>query len=598
MPIQRTILWVVFSMSLLFLWDAWQRHNGQPSILMGSSTPAAADKAGAAKGATPPAAGAPGAAAKSDVGVPNAAATPGASAVPGAAPAPAPAPVAAVPSSPAEALVKVSSDTLALQIDPVGGQIRRAELLRHRAGIETVGPNNGHVVLLHDEPGRVYVAQSGLVGAPAGSSFPTHRTPFTVAEGPRTLEAGAKSLQVMLSAEGGGVRLTRTYTLERGSYVVGVRDEVTNIGEAPVKPTLYVQFARNGEFTSAADLASKNTGAMSFFTGGAVTYSGPVIYTDEKKFQKVDFADIEKKKADHVKTASDGWAGVIQHYFVSAWLPTDKAPREYYTNRIDNNLYAVGALQPMAEIAPKASVAADTRLLIGPQDQRMLETVAPGLDLSVDYGWLTPVAKPIFWLLEMCHRLVGNWGWAIVLLTIIIKTIFLPLQAASYRSMARMKAVTPRMTQIRERYGNDRVKMNQAMMELYQQEKINPLGGCLPIVVQIPVFIALYWVLLASVEMRNAPWIGWIKDLAVPDPWFILPAVMAGTMFIQVKLNPTPPDPVQAKVMMIMPLVFSVMFFFFPAGLVLYWLVNNVYSIIQQYLITKKIEEAAAKKKA
>jgi YidC/Oxa1 family membrane protein insertase len=289
---------------------------------------------------------------------------------------------------------------------------------------------------------------------------------------------------------------------------------------------------------------------------------------------------------------------MIQHYFVTAWLPTDQAQREYYANRVDNNLYAIGALQPLAEIAPKASVKTETRLLLAPQDQRMLEAVAPGLDLSVDYGWLTPLAKPIYWLLEMCHRVVGNWGWAIVLLTIIIKTLFFPLQAASYKSMARMKAVTPRMMQIRERHGNDRQKMNQAMMELYQQEKINPLGGCLPIVVQIPVFIALYWVLLASVEIRNAPWIGWIQDLAVPDPWYILPAVMAGTMFIQVKLNPTPPDPVQAKVMMAMPLIFSVMFFFFPAGLVLYWLVNNVYSIAQQWYITNAIEKAAAAKKA
>jgi YidC/Oxa1 family membrane protein insertase len=289
---------------------------------------------------------------------------------------------------------------------------------------------------------------------------------------------------------------------------------------------------------------------------------------------------------------------VIQHYFVSAWLPTDKVQREYFANRIDNNLYAIGALQPLGDIAPKATASAQSRLLIGPQDQRMLETVAVGLDLTVDYGWLTPVAKPIFWLLEMCHRVVGNWGWAIVLLTIIIKTLFFPLQAASYRSMARMKAVTPRMMQLRERYGSDRVKLNQAMMELYQQEKINPLGGCLPIVVQIPVFIALYWVLLASVEMRNAPWIGWIHDLALPDPYYILPLIMAATMFIQVKLNPTPPDPVQAKVMMFMPLIFSVMFFFFPAGLVLYWLVNNCYSITQQWYITKMMANAAEKKKA
>ncbi len=589
MQMQRTILWIVFSMSLLFLWDSWQRHNGKPSLLvgmMGQTDSKGADKAAPAIGA-----------AKSDASVPVApSSVPGAAAVPAGANAAAATGGAAVPASPAAALIKLRSDTLALEIDPVGGQIRRAELLKHRAGIESVGRTSGPVVLLHDEPGRVYVAQSGLVGGPAGDGFPTHRSVFTATEAPLVLEQGAKSVVLKLTAESGGVKLVRTYTLDRGSYVVGVQDEVTNLSEASVKPTLYMQLTRNGEFTSAADEAAKGNKAFAMFTGGAATFIGPVVYTDEKKFQKVDFSEIEKKKGEFVKTASDGWLGMIQHYFVSAWLPTDKAPREYFANRIDNNLYAIGALQGLGEIAPKASAAVQTRLLLGPQDQRMLETVAPGLDLTVDYGWLTPVAKPIFWLLEICHRLVGNWGWAIVLLTIIIKTLFFPLQAASYKSMARMKAVTPRMMQLRERYGSDRVKLNQAMMELYKVEKINPLGGCLPIVVQIPVFIALYWVLLASVEMRNAPWIGWIHDLALPDPFYILPLIMAGTMFIQVKLNPTPPDPVQAKVMMIMPLVFSVMFFFFPAGLVLYWLVNNCYSITQQWYITNRIMGKLEKK--
>ena len=585
MQLQRTILWIVFSMSLLFLWDSWQRHNGKPSLLMGMGSQSET-KAGA-KGAPP---AEPGAAAKSDASVP---AAPGA--VPAAPSAAAPTAGAAVPASPAAALIKLRSDTLALEVDPVGGQIRRAELLKHKAGSETIGRNSGHVVLLHDDPGRVYVAQSGLVGGPAGEGFPTHRSTFTAAEAPLVLEAGAQSVSLKLTAESGGVKLVRTYTLARGSYVVDVKDEVTNLGEAPVKPTLYMQLTRNGEFTSAADEAAKGNKAFAMFTGGAATYVGPVVYTEEQKFQKVDFANIEKGKPDFVKSAKDGWLGVIQHYFVSAWLPTDKVQREYFANRIDNNLYAIGALQPLGDIAPKATASAQSRLLIGPQDQRMLETVSVGLDLTVDYGWLTPVAKPIFWLLEMCHRVVGNWGWAIVLLTIIIKTLFFPLQAASYRSMARMKAVTPRMMQLRERYGSDRVKLNQAMMELYQQEKINPLGGCLPIVVQIPVFIALYWVLLGSVEMRHAPWIGWIHDLSVKDPFYILPLVMGATMLIQTKLNPTPPDPIQAKVMMFMPIVFTGMFLFFPAGLVLYWVVNNVLSIAQQWQITRMIEGGKAK---
>jgi len=573
MQMQRTILWIVFAMSLLFLWDSWQRHNGRPSLFGGPSV-----TQNGAKSAPPGSGSTPGEAGKADASIPSA---PTGTAAPAAA-----APAADAAGTPAPGarseVVPLRSDVLSLDIDVVGGQVLRAELLKHKASKDAQAAGSENVVLLHDLPGQVYTAQSGLVGAPKGESFPTHRTPFTVVESPRELPGGGAELK--LSAQSGGLRLVRTYRLEPGSYALAVSDEVTNVGTVPVSPTLYMQLTRDG---------NKPPGESRFYS----TYTGPVVYTEEQKFQKVDFGNIEKGKAEHAKGASDGWAGIIQHYFVSAWLPTEKAPREYFTRKIDTNLYAVGALQPLGELAPGASVTASTRLLIAPQDQRMLEKVAPGLDLTVDYGWLTVIAKPIFWLLQYLHGIVANWGWAIVLLTLVIKTAFFPLQAASYRSMARMKAVTPRLQQLRERYGDDRAKMNQAMMELYKQEKINPLGGCLPIVVQIPVFIALYWVLLASVEMRNAPWIGWIHDLAAPDPFYVLPLIMAGTMFLQVKLNPTPPDPVQAKVMMVMPIVFSVMFFFFPAGLVLYWLVNNIYSIAQQWYITRSIGNASAAKK-
>jgi YidC/Oxa1 family membrane protein insertase len=284
---------------------------------------------------------------------------------------------------------------------------------------------------------------------------------------------------------------------------------------------------------------------------------------------------------------------MIQHYFVSAFVPPEKAPREIFTKKVDN-LYAVGNILPLGTIAPGATVSMDTRLYSGPQESETLIKVAPGLELVKDYGWLTIVAKPIFWLMVQIHNVLGNWGWTIIVLTIMIKLLFFPLSAASYRSMAKMKLVTPKMTAIRERHKGDPQKMNQAMMELYKTEKINPLGGCLPIVVQIPVFIALYWVLLASVEMRNAPWLGWIHDLASPDPFYILPVLMAVSMFIQTKLNPTPPDPIQAKVMMFMPIIFSVMFFFFPAGLVLYWVVNNILSITQQWFITRKLNPPKA----
>ncbi|MCD6672933.1 MAG: membrane protein insertase YidC [Burkholderiaceae bacterium] len=574
MQTQRMILWIVFSMSLLFLWDSWQRHQGHASLFGGpppaeqgvhenpagrsGTGPSAKDGAASDAAIPPPTSPAPGAAASGTAGAAaSAQATSG----------------AAVAS---EQTIRLANDVLSLDIDLLGGQVRRAELLGHR---EENGEEAQNLVLLQYAPGRIYLAQSGLIGdSPAGASFPTHRTPMTPVGGdasPRTLGAG-NDVQLKLEAESGGLRLVRTYTLARGEYVVRVKDEVTNESQAPLSPVLYLQLTRDGDAPP---------GGSKFYS----TYTGPVVYTNEDKFQKVSFSDIEKGKANYAKSAADGWAGIIQHYFVAAWIPQQGAQREYYARKVDNNLYSVGIKEPLGALAPNATTSAESELLVGPQKQRMLEAIAPGLDLTVDYGWLTVIAKPIYWLLEKLHALVGNWGWSIVLLTLLIKTIFFPLQAASYKSMARMKAVTPRLTAIRERYGNDRVKMNQAMMELYKTEKINPLGGCLPIVVQIPVFIALYWVLLASVEMRNAPWIGWIHDLSAPDPYFILPLVMAGTMFIQVKLNPTPPDPIQAKMMMIMPLVFSVMFFFFPAGLVLYWLVNNVYSIAQQWVINKKL---------
>jgi YidC/Oxa1 family membrane protein insertase len=565
MQVQRTILWIVFSMSLLFLWDSWQRHNGKPSMF-GQPTPAAQAQGDAAAPAQAP---------KADAGVPPAPVAAGASS------AGVPAVAAASTTTPAEQMLKLGNEVLALSIDPVGGQVRRAELLRHKASLEAKGKESTNVLLLEERPGRSYVAQSGLIGAPQGAAFPTHNTKFSVVGMPAAMDGAAV---LRLVAESGGLKLTRTYLLKAGSHVVEVTDDIANTGNEPLSPTLYMQLRRDG---------SSPEGESNFYS----TYTGPVVYTDALKFQKVDFGSIEKGKPDHAKSAADGWAGIIQHYFVAAWIPEDKAQREYFARKIDTNLYAIGATQALGELAPQATKTVTSRLLIAPQDQQMLEKVAPGLDLTVDYGLLTVVAKPIFQLLEWLHSLVGNWGWAIVLLTIVIKTVFFPLQAASYKSMARMKAVTPRLTALRERYGNDRVRMNQAMMELYKEEKINPLGGCLPIVVQIPVFIALYWVLLASVEMRNAPWLGWIQDLAAPDPYYVLPLIMAGTMFLQTKLNPTPPDPVQARVMMVMPVVFSVMFFFFPSGLVLYWLVNNIYSIAQQWTIQRAFDKAAAAKK-
>ena len=567
-PIQRTILWVVFGMSLLLLWDKWLAHTGQPTIFGGAAQTAKGSK----PAIDPRSAGQqlPAGSAKSDASIPSAGTAAAVNGSVSAAGAASPPTTPAAAGAPA-ALLELSNDVLRLRVDPLGGQITQSELLQHK----DIDDPTKKVALLQDQKGAQFLAQTGWVGTGQGGNFPHHRSDFSVVSSqPGTLR---------LLAESGGLKVTRTMTLKPGEYVLTVKDEVTNTSAGPLQPTLYLQLTRD---------THSPPGGSQFYS----TYTGPVVFTDKGKFQKVDFSDIEKGKASFEKSSADGWLGIIQHYFVVAWIPADKANREYYAEKVDTNLYRVGAKEPIAALAPGASASVESRLLIGPQDQKMLTGIAPGLDLTVDYGWLTAIAKPIFWLLGWLHGLVGNWGWAIVLLTIVIKTIFFPLQAASYKSMARMKAVTPRMTAIRERYGSDRAKMNQAMMELYKTEKINPLGGCLPVVVQIPVFIALYWVLLASVEMRSAPWMLWIKDLAAPDPFYILPVIMAVTMFIQTKLNPTPPDPVQAKMMTIMPLVFSVMFFFFPAGLVLYWLVNNCYSIVQQWVITRKFAGDVSKK--
>ncbi|MES2535497.1 MAG: membrane protein insertase YidC [Pseudomonadota bacterium] len=551
MDIKRTVLWVVFSLSLLILWDNWMRHNGKPSMFFPTTSQQAKPAAGAnTAGAT-----------KSDV--PQATATP---AAPGAN-------AAAVPgaSAPAQSeRITITTDVIKADIDTAGGELKRLELLKHK---DTVDPKQ-NVVLFDASPTRTYLAQTGLIGG----AFPNHKTPFTAKAGPRTLDNG-NEIQLVLESEQGGVNLTKTYIFKRGDYLIDIKHAVTNTSGAPITPSLYAQLVRDG---------GKLAGESSLYS----TFTGPAVYTETDKFQKLDFEKIhaEGSKESHATKADNGWVAMVQHYFVSAIMPPEKVQREIFTKKLDGNLYAIGSILPLGTVAPGATATMDTRLYAGPQESAVLEKTAPGLDLVKDYGVLTIVAKPIFWLMTQIHKILGNWGWTIIVLTILIKLAFFPLSAASYRSMAKMKLVTPKMTAIRERHKGDPQKMNQAMMELYKTEKINPLGGCLPIVVQIPVFIALYWVLLASVEMRNAPWLGWIHDLASPDPFFILPVLMAVSMFIQTKLNPVPPDPIQAKIMMFMPIAFSVMFFFFPAGLVLYWVVNNILSIGQQWVITKKIE--------
>jgi YidC/Oxa1 family membrane protein insertase len=547
MDTRRIILWVVFSLSILILWDNWLRYTGQPSMF-GLESKQAQQQATSS---------APQNANEADI--PQATTKP-----------PSPAAVPVAPQQPAGELVNITTDLMNVQVNTLGGEITRLELRKHE---ETEAEGKQNIVLFQSNAAQTYVAQTGLIGG----TFPNHRTPFTVQAGPRTLDNGDQ-LQLVMTAEQGGVRLTKTYTFHRDSYVIDVRHDVANISNAPVAPASYMQLLRDGA----------PAGEDSMFYS---TFTGPAVYTDAQKFQKVDFEAIDEGSAEHATQASDGWIAMVQHYFVAAFLPPADVQREIYTRKVGNNLYAVGAIVPMGTLAPGAQQSMTTQLYAGPQETDRLNAFAPGFDLVKDYGWLTMFAKPLFWVMETIHDVLGNWGWTIVAVTILIKLVFFPLSAASYRSMAKMRKVTPKLTAIRERYKDKPQEMNKAMMELYKTEKINPVGGCLPILIQIPVFIALYWVLLASVEMRNAPWIGWIQDLSAPDPWFILPVIMAVSMYIQVKLNPTPPDPMQAKIMMFMPIAFSVMFFFFPAGLVLYWVVNNILSIAQQWVITKRIEE-------
>lgn len=546
----------------MLLWNNWQIHNGKPS-LFGGPAPAAAtadgqQQAAAGNNATP--------------SVPNAPAnaTPSAptSAVPGSA--------AAAPARSEE--VVVTTDVLRLTFDTMGAQLVRAELLKYPA----TGQADKPTVLLDRSAGLNYVAQTGVVGAPDGQSFPTHQTPFRVVSTERQLSGD--SLVVAFEGESGGLKVTKTFTLHRGRYDIDVRHDLANVGAAAVKPSLYLQLERDGN--DPADTSS-------FYH----TFTGIAVYSEQDKFQKMTFSDIEKKKANYIKQADNGWIAIVQHYFATAWVPPQGKPRNNEVVEVQKNLYAARSIEAVGEIAPGAASRVDSHLWVGPQDQKAMAALAPGLELVVDYGWLTIIAKPLFTLMTWLHSLLGNWGWTIVALTVLIKALFYPLASASYRSMARMKQVAPRLQALKEKYGDDKQKLNAAMMEMYRTEKINLPGGCLPMVVQIPVFISLYWVLLASVEMRGAPWILWVHDLSIRDPFFILPAIMMATMFLQIKLNPTPPDPVQAKVMMIMPLVFGGMMFFFPAGLVLYWCVNNTLSILQQWSITRAIQrktEAAA----
>jgi YidC/Oxa1 family membrane protein insertase len=538
MDTRRLILVLIFAFSSFMLWESWQKFN-QPkpaidavatkSTAGGAPTPSVSLQADSSGIARP----------------------------------------SASDQTPVGETFTVTTDLLKATISAQGGDLVQLELVRYKEH------DNKEKNFFLFEAKHQYMAQSGLIG----EGLPTHRSLFKRIEGPTALADGADELKIRLESDAAnGVKIAKILTFKRKSYLVDVAWEITNGSAKAIAPHAYFQLQRD-------DATPEGETKM------VSTFTGPAVYTDAEKYQKISFGDIASGKAKFSKTADNGWLAMVQHYFVSAWVPKDNTPREFYMRKVDgSNAYQAGVIVPVAEIAPGSKSETSVSLYAGPQEQAALKALSPGLDLVVDYGWLTVVAAPIFWALQAIHSLVGNWGWAIIVLTIILKAIFFPLSAASYKSMAKMKLLTPRLTDLKSRFGDDKQRLNQEMMKMYQTEKVNPLGGCLPILVQIPVFIALYWVLLGAVEMRDAPWVMWIHDLASPDPFYILPVIMMVSMFIQTKLNPTPPDPIQAKVMMAMPLIFGFMFFWFPAGLVLYWVVNNILSIAQQWQITRMIE--------
>jgi YidC/Oxa1 family membrane protein insertase len=555
----RIILLFSLAFIVMLIWQAWNEDFGpkpQPRTAVSESAPSSAKPIA---GATPEVPSAP---VKPETGVTGQ--TP------------------AVPTPDGQVAdlesgtVKVVTDLMTLELDMRGGSILNLFLNDYPVSLEQ--PDD-KFELMRPTPPNLFVAQSGLI-AGEGSAAPTHETLFQTTQQEFRLEDGKDTLNVDLFwTDDKGVRVVKRYNFTRGSYLVTVQHLVENNSGSPWTAREYRQLMRGEPGEQSAD------------SQFLYTYTGGAIYSPEEKYDKISFDDMKESKLN--KDVKGGWIAMLQHYFLGAWVPPPEQVEHYYTNVLPGGRYVLGAYTPPVTLSDEQSHTFSTGFVAGPKLQDELEAIAPGLELSVDYGWLTVLAKPIFWLLKQIQSVVINWGWSIILLTVLIKLAFFKLSETSYKSMANMRKMTPRIQALKDRYGDDKQRMNQAMMELYKKEKINPLGGCLPILVQIPVFIALYWVLLESVELRQAPFIFWLQDLSIKDPFYVLPLIMGISMFIQQKLNPAPPDPVQAKIMMSLPFVFTIFFAFFPSGLVLYWVTNNVLSIAQQWYITRQIEKAA-----
>lgn len=539
----RTLLYVSLALVLFLIWQAWERDYGQLAQTGGTDTTVsqpAQDSLPSDLPATP--------------------VRPASSA--------APEPVSASMPAAAGKRIQVLTDVYHIEIDTQGGDLRKVDLLKYPVAVDQ--PDQPFRLMTDAADGQ-FIAQSGLLG----DNLPNHTALYQPTADSYTLREGEDQLEVSLVWQGeNGVRVEKVYTFKRGKYDIGVEYRLHNNANSEISARLYRQYKR-----AFVERKSKFL----------YTFTGAVISTPDEPYKKYDFDDMRDKNI--ARDMQGGWVAMIEHYFLAAWTGDAAQVNHAYTKVTADDKFVVGIVSDPMVIAPGQSAALDVSMFVGPKLQKELEALAPHLELTVDYGWLTVIAKPIYWLMKQIHNFVGNWGWSIILLTLTIKLIFFKLSETSYRSMARMRKVTPRMQALKERFGDDKAGFQQAMMKMYKEEKINPLGGCFPILIQIPVFIALYWVLLESVELRQAPFILWIKDMSTSDPYFVLPIVMGITMVVQQKLNPAPLDDMQKKIMMMLPIMFTVFFMFFPAGLVLYWTVNNLLSIAQQWVITKRVTE-------
>lgn len=564
----RFVLIVTFAMLVFMLWQAWQLDYGpkpQVAAVLNSTT-------GNAKEDLPTTSGVP---APAETAAQN--------------------PVTAnAVQQPTAKIITIKTDVIALEIDTQGGTIRNLDLLaypvekdnsvvnkvRNMIGLPVAEKNHAPIRLFNSDQEKFFVAQSGLIAGSGFAAAPDHYTTFSNEQDSYSLQPGQDSLTVPLTwTDNNGLVIKKLFTFKRGSYQITLEQKVQNNSGNPWSGRQYSQLLR-----------VPDTSGKSNMMTGLRAYDGGVIYTEKNKYQKISFDDMSENNLD--VATKGGWTAMIQHYFASAWVPPVDQENHFYTKKLEDGRYVIGSYSPPVTVNPASEEQFVTQLFAGPKIQPMMEKIAKGLELTVDYSVLTFIGKPIYWLLNQIHDLVGNWGVAIMGVTFCIKLLFFPLSQASFRSMANMRKVQPRLVELKERFADDRQRFNNEMMALYKKEKVNPLGGCLPLLVQIPVFMCLYWVLSETVEFRQSPFILWIQDLSVQDPFFIMPVIMGITMKIQQGLNPTPVDPIQARVMKMFPIVFTVFFLFFPAGLVLYWIMNNTLSIIQQWYITKKIAEA------